>query len=177
VTLAPGPRVFRPRLISTAIKVVSVAGCHSQAGPEQTIAHYWDIHFVFVTVFFVKDGTFYAEGTCLGSFDLQLWTRIGALNRGAFPGSAGVSPASSGFRPPTGRRDASTPRSAWLIQSPASWCAACCKLSNMTTEFHNPFGDRAGNGSRRFYGSNISEYFCGIFVLLCYIPAPLTNRN
>ena len=31
-------------------------------------------------------------------------------NRGTIPGSAGVSPASSGFRLPTGRRDASAPR-------------------------------------------------------------------
>jgi len=32
------------------------------------------------------------------------------LNRGTVPGSAGVSPASSGFRLPTGRRDAGAPR-------------------------------------------------------------------
>jgi len=51
------------------------------------------------------------------------------------------------------------------------------QLSNMTMEFHNPVGDRAGNGSHWFGGLKISENFCGIFVLLCYIPAPLTNQN
>ena len=44
--------------VSTAIKVVSVAGCHSQAGPGQAVAHYLDIHFV--ADFFVKSGTFCA---------------------------------------------------------------------------------------------------------------------
>jgi len=48
---------------------------------------------------------------------------------------------------------------------------------NMTIEFHNPVGGRAGDGSRLFYGSKISENLCGVFVLLCYIPAPLTNQN
>ena len=48
---------------------------------------------------------------------------------------------------------------------------------NMTMEFHDAAGARASSGSRRFYGSKISKYFCGVFVLLCYIPAPLTNRN
>jgi hypothetical protein len=51
------------------------------------------------------------------------------------------------------------------------------QLPNMTTEFHDPVGGRAGNVSHRFWGSKISENFCGIFVLLCYIPAPLMNRN
>ena len=54
---------------------------------------------------------------------------------------------------------------------------ALLQLSNMTMEFHNPVGGRAGSGSHRFCGSKISENFCGIFVLLCYIPAPLTNQN
>jgi hypothetical protein len=51
------------------------------------------------------------------------------------------------------------------------------QTSNMTMEFHDAVSGRAGNGSRRFYGSIIFENFCGIFVLLCYIPAPLTNLN
>jgi len=51
------------------------------------------------------------------------------------------------------------------------------QTSNMTMEFHNPVGGRAGNGSHRFYDPKISENFCGVFVLLCYIPAPLKNRN
>ena len=37
-------------------------------------------------------------------------SRLEPLNRGTVPGSAGVSPASSGFRLPTGRRDAGAPR-------------------------------------------------------------------
>ena len=37
-------------------------------------------------------------------------SRFEPLNRGTVPGSAGVSPASSGFRLPTGRRDAGAPR-------------------------------------------------------------------
>jgi hypothetical protein len=51
------------------------------------------------------------------------------------------------------------------------------QTSNMTLEFHDAVGGRAGNGSCWFYDSKISENFCGIFVLLCYIPAPLMNRN
>jgi hypothetical protein len=51
------------------------------------------------------------------------------------------------------------------------------QLPNMTMEFHDPVGGRAGSGSHGLCGSKISEYFCGIFVLLCYIPAPLTNQN
>jgi hypothetical protein len=51
------------------------------------------------------------------------------------------------------------------------------QLPNMTMKFHNPVGGRAGSGSHRFCGSKISENFCGIFVLLCYIPAPLRNQN
>ena len=46
----------------------------------------------------------------MGIFDLKQWVRIGAMNRGAIPGSAGVSPASSDFRFATGRRDAGAPR-------------------------------------------------------------------
>ena len=37
-------------------------------------------------------------------------SRLEPLNRGAIPGSAGVSPASSDFWLPTGRRDAGAPR-------------------------------------------------------------------
>jgi hypothetical protein len=49
-------------------------------------------------------------------------------------------------------------------------------LPNMTIEFHNPVGGLAGSGSPQQYcGSKISENFCGIFVLLCYISAPLRN--
>ena len=44
----------------------------------------------------------------MGSFDLQQWTRIGAMNRFAVSGSAGVSPASFG-NPGESRRDASAP--------------------------------------------------------------------
>ena len=49
-------------------------------------------------------------GWFVESFDLQQWMRIGAIYRGTYPGSAGVPPASSGFRLPTGRRDAGAPR-------------------------------------------------------------------
>jgi hypothetical protein len=65
----------------------------------------------------------------------------------------------------------------WQGISSAGWCAACCKLPNMTMEFHNSAGGRAGKAGRRFYGTNISKYLCGIFDLLWYIPALLTNRN
>ncbi len=51
------------------------------------------------------------------------------------------------------------------------------QLPNMTMEFHHPVDGQAGSGSRRFCGSKIFENFCGVFVLLCYIPAPVRNRN
>jgi hypothetical protein len=51
------------------------------------------------------------------------------------------------------------------------------QTSNMAMEFNDPSGVRAGDGSHRYCGSKIPENFCGIFALLCYIPAPLTNRN
>jgi hypothetical protein len=35
----------------------------------------------------------------------------------------------------------------------------------------------ADRGSRRFSGRKKSEYFCGLFGFLCYIPAPLTKQN
>jgi hypothetical protein len=124
VTLTPG----RPD-ISTAIEVVSVAGCHSQARPGQTVAHYLDIHFV---------ADFFVEGVLF------------------VPGA----------RTHTGQGKFS-----------AGWCAPCCKLPNMTMEFYDPVGDRVSSGSLRFCGTKISENFCGIFVLLCYIPAPLMNQN
>jgi hypothetical protein len=41
------------------------------------------------------------------------------------------------------------------------------QLPNMTMEFHDPVGGRAGSGRRGLCGSKISEYFCGIFALLC----------
>jgi hypothetical protein len=56
----------------------------------------------------------------MGSFDLQLWTRIGAMNRGTVHGSAGVSSASSGFWLSTGRRDAGAPRR--FMESYFVWC-------------------------------------------------------
>ena len=46
----------------------------------------------------------------MGSFDLQPWTRIGAMNRGTVLGSAGVPPASRDPKTETRRRDASAPR-------------------------------------------------------------------
>jgi len=49
-------------------------------------------------------------GWFMESFNLKQWMRIGTRNRSTVPGSAGVSPASSGFRLPTGRRDAGAPR-------------------------------------------------------------------
>jgi hypothetical protein len=46
----------------------------------------------------------------MGSFNLQPWTRIGTMNRGTVPGSAGVSPASREPKTGTCRRDAGAPR-------------------------------------------------------------------
>jgi hypothetical protein len=64
----------------------------------------------------------------------------------------------------------------WQGKFSAGWCAACCNVHS-DYGISKCIGARAGNGSRRSYGSKISKYFCGVFVLLCYIPAPLTNRN
>ena len=49
------------------------------------------------------------QGKCSGLWQFQRGVVV-PRNRGAIPGSAGVSPASSGFRLPTGRRDAGAPR-------------------------------------------------------------------
>jgi hypothetical protein len=51
------------------------------------------------------------------------------------------------------------------------------QLANMTMEFHNPVGGCISGSSHWLCGLKISENFCGVFVLLCYIPAPLTNQN
>jgi hypothetical protein len=42
---------------------------------------------------------------------------------------------------------------------------------------HYPVGGCASSGSHGLCGPKISENFCGIFALLCYISALLTNRN
>jgi hypothetical protein len=51
------------------------------------------------------------------------------------------------------------------------------QMANMIMEFQNAVGAHADSGRRRFCGSKISENLCGVFDALCYIPAPLTNRN
>jgi hypothetical protein len=47
---------FKCRASDNVFSNDSVAGCHSPAGPGQVVAHYWDVHFIFVTDFFVKGG-------------------------------------------------------------------------------------------------------------------------
>ena len=48
---------------------------------------------------------------------------------------------------------------------------------NMTLEFNNAVGARADTGRRRFYGPKKTENLCGVFNVLCYIPALLTNQS
>jgi hypothetical protein len=58
---AAGELSFRPvksLVIDNVYSDKSVAGCHSQAGPGQAVAHNRDIHFIFVMDFFVKGGNF-----------------------------------------------------------------------------------------------------------------------
>jgi hypothetical protein len=54
---------------------------------------------------------------------------------------------------------------------------ALLQMLNMLVEFQYAVVVRAGNGSRLSCGPKISKNLCGVFVSLCYIPAPLTNRN
>ena len=54
------------------------------------------------------------------SFNLQQWMRIGATNRGTFPGSAGVSPASSGFGSRQAGETPALPGDSWKVRGSQS---------------------------------------------------------
>jgi hypothetical protein len=44
-------------------------------------------------------------------------------------------------------------------------------------EFQNAAGARSGSDRRQFCVPKISENLCGVFNILCYIPALLTNQS
>jgi hypothetical protein len=46
MTLALGHPGVSTTIIDNVYSDDSVAGCHSQAGPGQAVAHYLDIHFI-----------------------------------------------------------------------------------------------------------------------------------